>query len=218
MTHNKSIMCFTLVMVCVALFTGCGKKASDEIDFGTFKDSVYQNKYFGLTIAIPSEWSIQDQESREHMTKMGIKLLAGDDKNLEAVVKASELQTVNLFAVFKHPMGAPVSYNPSIICVAERVRHMPGIKRGKDYLFHARKLLESSQIDISFPKEISTTENLGGVEFDVMHTRIPMAQMIIYQKYYTAIMKGYALAFVVSFSTKEEEASLQSILDSATFE
>jgi hypothetical protein len=37
------------------------------------------------------------------------------------------------------------------------------------------------------------------------------------QKYYAAILKGYALCFIVSFTTDEEESSLQKILDTATF-
>ena len=65
---------------------------------------------------------------------------------------------------FKHPVGAPVPSNPSIVCMAERVRDFPGIKRGKDYHYHARKLMESGQMKFEFSKEI-TTEKIGGVEF-----------------------------------------------------
>ena len=205
-----------LPIVLISLFAGCSQQTSDEIDFGTIKNSVYQNKYFGLSVPLPPEWSVQDQEARRKLQEAGGTMLAGDDKNLKAVVKASEMTTVNLLTVFKHPQGKPVPFNPNFICMAERVHHMPEIKNGEDYLFQSKKLLETSRIDVSFPGEI-TTESVGGREFGVMHVEIPMSDMTIRQKYYATIMKGYALTFIVSYSTDEEESSLQKILKKVTF-
>lgn len=200
-----------LLTMSVALSAGCGKKASEEIDFGSVTNSVYRNEYFGLTVTLPSEWSVQDNEARQQMMQTGREVIAGDDRNLKAAVKASEMKTVNLFAAFKHPVGTPVPYNPAIACVAERVRQMPGIKRGKDYLFHARKLLEAGQLSVSFPSEISA-ESVGGRDFDVMPVDMSMAGMTIRQKYYPTILKGYALSFVLCFTTDEDESALQDIL------
>ena len=76
------------------------------------------------------------------------------------------MTTINLLTVFKHPLDVP--FNPNIICVAERVDHIPEIKNGKDYLFQSRKLLETGQMKVSFPREIYT-ESFGGREFGVMH-------------------------------------------------
>jgi hypothetical protein len=204
------------IIVLAMLLAGCGKKASDEIDFGTFNNSTYKNNYFGLSVTIPSDWSIQDQDAQRRLMKLGGKLISGDDKNLQAVLKASELQVVNLFGVFKYAQGSPVTFNPSILSLAENVHQLPGIKRGKDYHFHARKVLESGQMQISFPKDIYT-QQLGGVDFDVMETEMSVRGMVIKQKYYATIMKGYALCFIQSFTTNEEEASLQKVLDTVTF-
>jgi hypothetical protein len=132
------------------------------------------------------------------------------------MLKASQLQTVNLLTVMKYPLGSPVTYNPGIICVAERVSHMPGIKRGKDYLFHTRKFLESGQMSVSFPREIST-EKLGDTEFDVLYVELSVAGIKVQQKYYTIIMKGYALGLIESYTNAEEESSLDNILHSITF-
>lgn len=170
---SRTKLTCTLVACAVVLLGGCERRASDEIDFGGIKNSVYQNKYFGLSVKLPAEWSVLDQEAQRLLVETGGKMAAGADKNLKAVIKASEMQTVYLFTAFKHPLGAPVTFNPGIMCLAERVRQMPGIKRGKDYLFHARKLLESGQIEYSFPSEIST-ESVGGQDFDVMHAETLM--------------------------------------------
>jgi len=205
-----------LVVASAALLTGCGRKASDEIDFGTLKNSVYQNNYFGLTVTFPTDWSVQDQESQRQIMAAGRAVVAGNDKNLTAAIKqASELQTVNLFAVFKFAMGSPVPFNPAILGVAERVRQLPGIQRGKDYLFHARELLKSSQLQATFPKEFYTAR-LGGVDFDVMDSEIAIRGMMVKEKYYAAIRKGYALAFVVSYQTDEQEALQRKVLDTIT--
>jgi len=204
------------IIVLILLVVGCEKKASEEIDFGTINNSVYKNNYFGMTATLPSDWSIQSQEAQKRTLKTGGKLLAGDDKNLNAVLKASELRVVNLFAASQYPKGAPVSYNSSIAAVAENVRDLPGIKRGSDYHFHTKQLLQSSSLDLSFPKDIYT-QSLGGVDFDVMEVEIHVRGITVRQKYYAAVMKGYAVSIIISFTTSEDEASLQKILDTVKF-
>ena len=215
MSPGKTI-CTAQILVLTLLFIGCSKKAGDEIDFGTLSNSVYRNEYFGFSVTLPKDWSVQDQQAQRRLMKKGAQLVAGDDQNLKAMVKASELQTVNLFAVFEHPVGSPVAYNPSIMAMAEIVRELPGIKRGKDYLFQARQVLEAGQIQVSFPKDYYS-ERLGGIEFDVMELEISVRGKTIKQKYYATIQKGYALCFIVSFTNDDEAASLQRILNSITY-
>jgi hypothetical protein len=215
MTDNRPAR-FSILALCVLLLSGCGKTASDEIDYGTVKDLVYHNEYFGLNLALPSGWIVQDQEMRQQMVAAGAKIVAGDDKNLRAVLKASEQQTVYLLMASQHPVGSPVAFNPSFMCVAERVRHLPGIVRGSDYHFHTKKLLESSQMNVQFSEDISTV-NLDGVDFDVMHVSMTAGPSIVQQKYYTAIMRDYALVFIVTFTTADEESVLQSVLEGVSF-
>jgi hypothetical protein len=207
---------YVTVVVCMVLLAGCAKKASEEIDFGVVEGSAYRNNYFNMKVNIPSEWSIQDREAQKNIMDTGLKTVLGDDKNLKALTKASELQTVNLFAAFKYPIGSPVEFNPNIICLAEQVRQLPGIKRGKDYHFHSKKLLQSSQMEVSFPEDIYTGQ-IDGVDFDIMPLQITYAGRIIKQKHYAAIMKGYALLLSLSFTNDTEEAELNEILKSITF-
>lgn len=214
MNQAKSILVF--IAVVATLTAGCEKKAADEIDFGSVRNSVYSNAYFGLSITLPPSWSIQDQEARQRLMDMGGKMVAGDDKNLKAAVKAAEMTTVNLLSVFKHPMGAPVPCNPNIMCIAEQVRHMPGISKGTDYLYHARRALEASQMQASVLEEEST-ESIGGHDFNVMHIELSLGNLTVHQKYYAAIMKGYALVFIVSYTTDDDQSALKDILKTVTF-
>jgi hypothetical protein len=210
---------FLAIVMLTAWFifsSGCQEKASEEVDQGAFSGSVYRNNYFGLTITIPSDWSIQDSKSMQDIKNLGKNVLDKDDKNLKAVMEASEFQTVSLFAVFRHPLGSPIPFNPNLMCMAERVRHMPGIKRGKDYHFHTRKLLESSHMSVNFPKEIYT-ETLGGVEFDVLYSETSLGTMLVKQKQYGAVIKGYVLLIVTTFADENQEATLDEILKTLSF-
>ena len=143
-------------------------------------------------------------------------MIAGEDRNRKALMKASELQTVQLLAAFRYPLGTPASYNPSVMCVAERVGHMPGIKQGRDYLFHSRRVLESSPLKIAFPGDVRA-EKLGGRDFDLMHVEMQFPAITVRQKYYASILKGYALSCILSYATRDEESTLEGILATLSF-
>ena len=209
------LACLVIVTFCAVLLPGCAKKASEEIDFGTIKNSVYQNKYFGFNLTLPADWSVQDEETRRRLAEEGTKMLVGNDR-AKALMKASEQQTVNLLAAFKHPIGTQVSFNPNVICMAERLSFLSGVKTGKDYHFHARKQLESAQMKIEIADQL-TKENLGGIDFDVMHGSMKVAGMTVHQKYYATVLKNYALVFITSYTSDDQQSNLQNILQTAAF-
>jgi hypothetical protein len=199
------------------LLAACERKASSEIDFGTISNSVYHNNYLGFSVTIPTNWSLQDQEAQRQLARKGLSMVAGDDKNLNAALKASELQSLNLFGAFKYPRGAPVTNNPAVMAVAENVRQLPGIQRGKDYLFHAKQLLQSGQIAISFPTEIYT-ERVNGVDFDVMDVELSVGSRTVKEKYYATIRKGYALSLVFVSGSDQEEPIEKKVLETIVFQ
>ncbi len=189
---------------------------SKEIDFGTIEDSVYRNEYFGMTVSFPPDWSVQDQRAQNDLIDAGAKAVIGDDENLKAAYKVSELRTVYLFMLFKHPIGTPGVPNAGITCAAERIRDLPGIASGKDYLFQMKKALQAGQFKTSFP-EAESTEEIGGRLFDLMHVEMQIGGMTIRQKNYATIMNGYALTFLTNFSDPDQESELDSILSTVEF-
>lgn len=206
-----------IVCACLVLVLGCSKKASEEISSGTMEGSVYRNDYFKFSVTLPSDWSVQDSEAQARLQEEGAAAVAADDKSVKRMQRTAERQSVNLFQVFEHPVGSPVEFNPSITAVAERVQHMPGIKRGSDYLFHVKKLLQTSALTFSFPGD-DGTENLGGCDFDVTPIDLVTSGQTVHQKYYALVTKGYALSLVISFSSEEDEAKLMDILRSVKFD
>jgi len=221
---------YLLIAVCLLGLVACGRKESEpaaptpgtqaatkDVDLGAVKDSVYENKYFGFRMTFPTEWAVQERAVQQRLAETGTKVLAGDDRGLKSAMEASQVKTLNLFAVFKHPLGAPVPFNPNINCVAENVTDFPGIKTGKDYLYHAKKLLGGSQLKIEFSDDL-TSVHLGGAEFYSMTGSVTLGTMTIRQIYYTTIRKGFALNIILSDSNAEEAAVLKKIVESISFQ
>ena len=200
----------------IIALSGCDKVVDKEIGYGVIENGAYKNSYFGMDIAVPQDWSVQSQAQLDALSKTGSELIAGDDKNLKGVIKASQKQSVNLFAFFKYEQGAPVDFNPSLMAVAERVSGMPGIKRGSDYLFHTKKLLQSGQMVTDFSRENYTTD-LSGVSFDVMPLSMKFNGVLVYQEYYASRFKDYVLLFAVTYSNESELAELNSHLKKLNF-
>ena len=198
------------------LITGCDTKTQADISYGTIHDNVYNNKYFDISINVPDAWFVQSQAEQKALMETGSNLIAGEDKTLKAVMKESEKQTVNLFSFFKFEPGSSVNFNPNIISVAERVSHIPGIKKGSDYLFHAKKLLESGQMNYEFPNNIYTKE-ISGASFDVMPAQITVKNITVYQEYHALKVKDYVLAFILSYSSDPEKAELENALNKLKF-
>jgi len=203
-------------MALAMLLVGCERKSSNEVDSGSVKNSVYHNDYFGFSVTIPTNWSMQDLQAQRQLTRRGESMVAGDDKNMKAALKASELQSLNLFGAFKYPIGSPVTNNPAIMCVAENVQQLPGIIHGKDYLFHVKQLLQSGQVVASFPTNIYS-ERLNGVDFDVLDVNLSIGPRTVKEKYYTTIRKGYALSLVFVEGSDDAEPFDRQVLDTIVF-
>ena len=205
------------LFIVAGLWQGCRPKATDEVDFGSYNKIGYTNHYFGMTVPIPADWSVQDQAAQQRLTKLGQNAIAGSNKNLNAMLKASDLQSINLFGAFQYPLGTPGRFNPSIMGVAEQVRQLPGIQKGRDYLEHVKQLMQSGQMEISFPKAVHS-QALAGVDFDVMEPELKVGRVLVKQEYFATILKGYALSIIISYSSDAERVRLHDILDKTTFD
>ena len=204
------------VAVGIAAYMVWNKMATDKIGLGTLDNGIYRNKYFGMRVVLPDDWYPLDDEGKKKLMEMGRKMVASQDKMLGAALDASKLDTLNLLAVYKHPPGAPVSFNPNLSCVAEKVSDFPGIKTGRDYLFHVRRGMQASGVPYSMGGDIYS-ENIGGVSFYVQDMSVPAGTWLVQQKYYAAIMKGYALGFVLTYTNRWEYGDLKGILATVNF-
>lgn len=107
-----------------------------------------------MEVSFNPNWIVQDKQEMNQLVKLRNDLIAADDKKLKYFVKASQVNTAYLLSVFKYEVGAAVEFNLLFMIVAENTKNFTGIKNGKDYLFHAKKLLKQSQMSYSFEKEV----------------------------------------------------------------
>lgn len=209
---------YWFVLVLVIVLAGCKKEETEEVSVGKIENNIYRNEYFGLTLKIPEGWSVQDEEKKKEFSRIGSKMISGGNENVEKTLNASiKKRNVFFFSAFKYPLGSPVANNPNIAGLAESVEGMPGVKRGSDVLFHVQNTLKMGGIKHTVA-ETGATEKIGGVEFDVMKVILPFGNFSVKQNYYTAIMKNYAVSFVLTYMDEEDEKSLEEILETAEFE
>lgn len=189
---------------------GCERKAA--LDIGEFKEGQYRNDYFNLTVPLPEGWSAQDDETRKGVMQKGIAMAAGDDKNLGAMLRAGEINSMNMFLFSRHPLGTPTYFNQNITGIAENIKlYAGGIKEGRDYFFHLKQAMNLGRITMSFADSIGTY-TIGGREFDVLGASMDVGTRSIGQKYYCTIINGFAVVFILSFGNPEQEADLIKLL------
>jgi len=206
-----------IVLLTVLILSCNSNDKPKDFDYGKVENNKYHNSFFGIEIDLPPNWVVQTKEQTDKLTKMGQELVAGDDENMKALIKASEINSASLLGVFKYEVGAPVEYNPNFMLIAENLKNAPGIKTGSDYLFQSRKTLEQSQvkydqIDQEFKREI-----INNQEFYLMNASINYMGLSIKQVYYSTIQNGFCLGIVISFIDDEQKMELDEIINSVRF-
>ena len=181
-------------------------------DYNGFRGAIPSPKSVIIrNLSIPESWYVMDDEARIALMQRSKKVMAGNNKNLNATFNAADLQNLNLMTAYEKPPGAPVSSNPSLIIIAESIKHAPGITKGSDYHFHTKKMMESSQMDVLFLKDIYQ-ETISGKTFEVMDIEINMGSVKNIQKQYAAIINQYALLLVITYQDDNGLKQLEQIL------
>ncbi len=213
---NAIVLVSLVLFLCVILV--CGKQNAVEFDLGTISGSTYENKYFGLTITIPSGWEVQKRETAKMLRRKGRKVLAGDNKKLKATLKNGESTCLNLLTILRYPLGSSVKFNPGFYCTAEKMTFLSGIKTGEDFFLYSKKLIQQTQVrdKYKFKKDIYS-ELIDGKRFDIMEVERTGGSVLIQQKWYVCIIKKHALFFMLVYSSDEELLALKEIVDSIKF-
>ena len=117
------------IFLLVASFSGLAQTKDSVIIQGYLENDVYVNEFFGFSLPIPENWSVQNRDQLEMIKSAGEELM-GDSKEVKYAQKESAKNTYYLLTIFKYELGTPVDFNPSIIIIGENVSHSPGIKSG----------------------------------------------------------------------------------------
>ncbi len=215
MCSKSRRMRIVLTLLVFPIVTIFGQQ-QELIDLGTITDSIYQNRYFGFTLAVPDGWFVQNRAGLEEIQELGKDVLSGDDENLKSFFEAGEQNSVNLLGIHQHPPGAPVDFNPTLLCVAEKTQQFPGITKASDYLFHAKRTLQMGAVKVRFPKDIYAME-IGGLSFDTLDIELQFGARTVKEKMLATLIKGYAVTFIIVFDADAHYDMLINILDSVHF-
>ncbi|NER14962.1 hypothetical protein GWK08_16010 [Leptobacterium flavescens] len=206
-----------LILLCFCLSITLGHTQTEDFDYGSIENNIYSNDFFKLRLSLPENWVVQSKEQSEKLMELGKDLVAGDDQSLRRVIKASEVNSAQLLTVFKHELGAAVEYNPAFMLLAENIKHAPGVKSGKDYLFHSRNLLKRSQMQLEFVSDTFELVKIGGRDFYRMDIGIQAGGMIVKQSYFSTVINRFSLSFIYSYRTDEQKEELANVLQTLKF-
>ena len=207
----------SILLISLIAITGYSQTRPDNFDYGHVKDNKYVNSFFNCELTIPTDWIVQSKEQIETISKKGKELITGDDTNMKAMMKASEVNSANLLSLFQYERGAPVDYNSNISIVAENVKSLPGIKSGSDYLFQVKKMLGLSKIKFDTIAPDFKKEIINNTVFYKMDTGISIMGINIKQSYYSTIVNGFSFSIVMSYTDEEQKNTLLESIQSLQF-
>ncbi len=207
-----------LILLSIVIVSCKTNGIPENFDYGKVENNIYTNSFFNLNMTLPTDWVVQTKEQNDQLMKLGQEMLANDNENLKAAIKASEINTANLLTIFEHEVGSVVEYNPSMVLIVENLRFSPGIKSGKDYLTQSKKVLKQTQIkynnidDTKFEKV-----NVNKQDFYLMNLSLNHLNMNIKQGYYSILKNGFSINVIISYVTEKQKQELEKILNTLKF-
>jgi hypothetical protein len=208
---------YVFIFINIILISCSNNKKPRDFDYGRVEINKYINSFFQMEINLPPDWIVQTKEQINSMAEKGKDLAAGDDKNLKAVLNASEVNSANLLGVFQYEVGSPVEYNPNFVLVAENLRSFPGVKNGSDYLFQTRKLLKQSQLKFGGLDQEFKKVNINDQEFYLMNASLTYGGITISQEYYSTVKGGFSISAIISYVNPDQKNDLDKIINSIKF-
>lgn len=186
-----------LLVTCFALALSSCRQ---EFSFGKTRESVYSNRYLGLSVSAPKGW--HEELFEEFRSK----------------TNASTLPIVTLLAAHEHPLDSDKDH-PSLVLTAIRIGDktlrmgLDRVTTGKEYLELEKNFIQTSKQEVAFQQEMGS-KILGDISFDVISSEEEWQGSTLKKRWYATEKKGYILVFIISFVTEEQEAILQDSLKS----
>ena len=210
----RSAMMALALGAAMAGAAACSPGGATEVAAEKVSENTYVTKQFGMTAAAPEGWYVMDSEVTEKLMDLGKEITTADfDSRTKAAMESSMNRTTNIFGFLKYAPGAPRDDGAAIMALAEDVSIAPGIERGSDYFFHMRKLLEQPGSNTQINGDY-TTVDIGGHSFDRMDVTMTTMGVPVQQRYFAARHGKHVIAFIQSYVTDEDLATLDGVLKS----
>ena len=214
MKRRNQLLFFALILG----LSGCSSQLSYESGVLSQEETTnHRYDFLALSVDVPSDWYQVPKAMSEELNDLGRHMLSGDDAMFSAALEASAKRTFDVFAFTRFEPGAPVEFNGSVASAAEDISLAPGVKTGCDYLFHTQKILQASQMNITFPGECEEL-SINQKPFGMLKSSISAMGTEVSQDYYATVCKGMALTFVVTREAGEVSRAYSNIVNSIEFE
>ena len=201
------------VLLTVLTFAACKNTPIAEeqgFEYGSVKDGRYTNKYFDIQMKVPQGWDVQSQKENDALMDEGKDMVAGDNVKMKAAIKAAEINTANLFTIFKQKPGSNTTeFNPSIMLMAENLKNAPGVRSGDAYLTQSRKVLTSGSMKYDSIDETFEKRMINGWEFYTMNVAINYNGVPVKQTYLATVKDGFAIGLIYSYGDDAQKAELE---------
>ncbi|MDD7887277.1 hypothetical protein [Flavivirga sp. 57AJ16] len=196
------------------LVLGCKKNTNVPMffDYGSVKEGVYDNTFFKFKLPINPDWYILNNDEADRLYQSGNDLVSGNNESLKKTLDASMVNVAKLITVFKLELGATDDFNPSILINAENLKNYPGVDTPTKYLAQAKALIRRSAMDIEYIEEKDKVQ-IGSQDFVFMSLKNKGYGYEILQDYYVTLKKGFAISFIMSYTTEEDKDVLYKMFD-----
>lgn len=206
-----SIKNLALILFTFFCIVSCQKKQPEEIKFdpGTMTGNIYKSKFFNFQITIPEGWDIQSKEQVKEILEAGKDAI--NNEKITKLAESAEINTANLFTVYKYEVESATGFNPGIAVLAENLRSS-GIETGAEYLVQAKRMLESTGIAYTFPDRELKYKLLNGDGYSIMDLNFNYQGFLINQTYMATVKNNYVLLYIFTYSSPEERKELEDVL------
>lgn len=211
---RATLLCSLLSLLALAACKP--KKTFRPVGPGAVQDNVWRNEDLGLELTLPKGWAIQNEEQKKQLMAAGAEVVSGDDEQLNAEFEAGSKRTISLFSAFEKPVGSTLTFNPSIIGIAENLFAIEGVQTPEDYFAETKKLLARTAVEIRFPRAPGK-QLLGGAEFSVFYASMSPPGATAQQRYFARRFGDHMVLFIASHATDEQKATIDACLAKLKF-
>lgn len=206
-------VCVILVMVLVlsAVVAGC-REEQPRLDWGEYRDGVYQNRFFDYTIHIDPSYDILSPREILMMNAEEDQ----QDIDISTLDNLEQEPILHYLHAFKYPRSSDVKTNASISIYSENLRFLSGVSTKEAYITAKMTFIQGVFRGTPHILEMDRPQNLWihGREFAKGRVVMDVEGIAVTQEFYVIIRRGYALVTLISFTTQEEGEELRGFVQS----
>jgi len=193
----------------VLLLGACQRSREGSPTDGQLSGPYYTNRFFGLSIRVPSGWTVSELKPT---------FVPPKNSPRPPPPKSSAQSAYQLLMLSEKPLSTAQVNNGSLLVMAEEAAKVPGVKSARDYLARVSQLMIDAPIAYH-PVAGMVETKLGGTPAWRMDFTARLGpNKTVNQTYIVCQRHGYALSFILSGTTPAEIQRLEQVVQAARFE